>query len=62
MKVEQFLGNSDEWCVVDNDGRIIRKFPTNAEAWKYLDRVSNQAMSPKEDLANYIWERDLGIG
>jgi hypothetical protein len=31
------------WDVVDDAGAVLASFPTNAQAWRYVDRHSGRA-------------------
>jgi hypothetical protein len=42
------------WDVVDNNGAVLASFPTNAQAWRYVDRQSGEAISRSEDVAAWI--------
>jgi len=47
MRVKQF-GN--RWKVVRPDGLVVETFETNAEAWKWIDRNTNEG-GPEGDHA-----------
>ena len=49
------------WHVVLGD-RTLGPFACNADAWRALDRISGNAVSPAEQRAQYPWQKlgDLG--
>lgn len=48
------------WIVQASDGSIAAgPFPTNAEAWRALDRIERQPVSPQEKRTDWMWEQDV---
>jgi hypothetical protein len=35
------------WDVVDDAGAVLASFPTNAEAWRFVDRHSGEGEHPR---------------
>jgi hypothetical protein len=45
------------WDVVDDAGAVLASFPTNAQAWRYVDRHSGEPISRSEDVSSWIMSR-----
>jgi hypothetical protein len=41
------------WRVISSTGEIVREGLTNAQAWRVLDRLNNEAVSAQEAKADY---------
>lgn len=44
------------------DGRWYvkgRAFDTNEQAWRYLDKASNEPLSRSHDVADWLWRKSL---
>lgn len=51
MTVRQL--DSGMWAVVDRQGTVLGEFPTNAAAWRWIEREENEPLSPAEHRQNY---------
>lgn len=48
------------WIVQCGQGAVLAgPFATNAEAWRALDRLERQPISPQEKLVDFLWERNI---
>jgi hypothetical protein len=56
MQVDQIEG---KW-VVTNGARIIGEFGSNAAAWRFIDKATAEALSPKEAFTDFLWRRRIG--
>lgn len=56
MIVEQ---HGDQWHVIDA-GVLLAHFPTNAGAWRYVDRAAGQPLSPAEKRTDYVVGKIIG--
>ncbi len=44
-------------CVIDDDGKILLDDATNAEAWKFIDRLNGEPTSKAEDRTAYLQKK-----
>lgn len=61
------VGIEDRFVVIEghspNDSRMVAgPFPTNAEAWRALDRLEGEPISPAEKRADWISTKILSSG
>jgi len=48
------------WIVQCARGAMLTgPFATNGEAWRALDRLERQPISPQEKLVDFLWERNI---
>ncbi len=51
---------ADGWIVHSPQGEVLAgPFPTNAEAWRALDRIERQPVSPQEKRTDRMWEQSV---
>ncbi|WIJ26612.1 hypothetical protein [Devosia sp. RR2S18] len=48
------------WAVVNDAGETVSVHRTNSEAWRALDRLANEPINRREDIADWAWRRSLG--
>jgi hypothetical protein len=46
------------WDVLDLDGTVLVSFPTNAQAWRWVDRQTGDAISRSEKVSEWIMSKD----
>ena len=49
-----------EWFVTRGAYQLAGPFPTNAEAWRWIDRQSGSPISPSEKKTEWIASEMLG--
>ena len=37
----EVVENNGPWNVIDSSGAVVQTFPTNAQAWRFVDRRSH---------------------
>ncbi len=52
MRIERRAG---KWAVVDADGSSVEFFETNAEAWKWIDRNTDQGGEEGDHAGRQDW-------
>lgn len=58
--VTVFQGTDGKWYIHDDDGTITNgPFPTNAEAWRFIDRITGQPTTKREDTVDWINRKSL---
>jgi hypothetical protein len=49
------------WLVILPDGQR-QIFPTNAAAWRWIDRHEGEPISRAENVSEWIWNKECGNG
>ena len=50
-----------QWAVENADGEVVGLYPSNAAAWRALDRLQNEPINKREDTADWAF-RQSGPG
>jgi hypothetical protein len=46
------------WDVLDPNGIVLASFPTNAAAWRWIDRHEGEPISRGEAVSEWIWSKE----
>jgi len=57
------VSNRGVYYVEDESGtKIAGPFESNAAAWRYIDRISNEPVSIAEKKSDWAWNRGINKG
>lgn len=51
---------SGTWAVADEHGTIISEHPTNSQAWRAADRLSNEPINKREATSDWVFRKNIG--
>jgi len=55
-------GNMGKWLVVSAEGETISEHETNSAAWRSLDRLCNEPINRREEVADWAFRQMANRG